>query len=295
MKEKAVILLVKMTIWILSRLPFRILQYLGRIASRYKGNKIHDTIKENINRCFIDKPRKYRDRLIKKSYEQFMITCMEMISICGRTPQYLLKQIKEVENFEEYNNVINSGKPVIMLGSHIGCWEIGAMYIANSIKTSMLYTPIKNKYVDIILHNARSRLNNEMAPASMKGIKKMLASLKKNECTALLTDQVPSGVNASYVYTKFFNHSVKTMVLPDKLYEKSNATVLYVNCLRRKNGGLKICVKNITQDIIKSKQENPIIHISSNILEQTIKENPEQYQWSYKRFKGAKLTSIKES
>ena len=101
----------------------------------------------------------------------------------------------------------------------------------------------------------------------------------------MLTDQVP--VNAGSYYTDFFGIPSKTMTLPDKIYNKFKPAIVVSYLIREKLGkGYTLYIEDLEPLIHKfCNINNPVAFSFTRIYESIIKKFPEQYQWTYKRFK----------
>lgn len=286
MKDQAIYIVLKIVIWLFSRLPFRALQAVGWALSYViPAKKTQKIIGANIKQCFPELDERAYRALVISTYRHFMVTALEMVSILGRDPNYLIKQIVEVEGLEEYEQALSEAKGVMMLGSHIGCWEIAAMYLAKMTDVAMLYTPAKKPYIDRLVLDARNKLCKKMSPANAKGLKMMFQTIKNHQIIALLTDQVPVG--AAYNYMDFFQRPVRSMTLPDSVYKRFKPAVFYMYAVRRPNlDGLKLYIQRIDHLIEQeSEKETAVMKVCGDMLEAAIHKDPEQYQWSYKRFK----------
>lgn len=268
---------------VLSLLSFRWLQKLGEGFARcVKLTKSRKVIRVNLKHCSFDQDHDL-EKLVNKTYRHMAMTGFEMMSVFRRSPSYLLSQIVEVEGEGAYQQALARGNGVMVLSSHIGCWEIGAMYFSSSTETAMLYTPAKKPYIDRLLVNARSKLCKKMSPASASGVKMLLQTIRAKKTIALLTDQVPTGVG--HIYLPFFSKMARTMDFPDKIYARTKTSVIYAYCVRLPQGGLKLHIEDITDAVAQYDGEYPVMNIANQKLEASVLAYPDQYQWSYKRFK----------
>lgn len=286
MKNAIIYRALKVVIWLFSRLPFSVLQKLGWAFSYIApARKTKAVISANLKQCFPNLDEKKHHELVTLSFRHFMITALEMVSVLGRSPHYLIKQVVEVEGLEEYQKVLDQEQGVMMLGAHIGCWEIAAMYLAQTTDVAMLYTPAKKPYIDRLVHDARNKLCKKMSPANAKGLKMIFQMIKNKQVVALLTDQVPVG--AAHNYMDFFQRPVRSMTLPDSVYKRFKPAVFYMYAARRHNlDGLKLYIQRIDHLIEQEpERETAVMKVCGDMLEAVIHKDPEQYQWSYKRFK----------
>ena len=257
---------------------------IGFIISKF-DTKISRVAKKNIDLCFPRFNKKEKEKLLYKVISNMSITGLEMFFIFSRNTNRSLKYIKHIYGEEKLKNLSSENRGLMVLGPHIGCYELGAMYFAQNYDTSMLYTPAKIDLLNNILLASRSRLCSDMASADLNGIKLIIDKISKRNVVAMLTDQVP--VNAGGCYMDFFGIPTKTMTLPDKLYKKFRPAIIISYLIRNKIGyGYSLYIENLEPLIKKhNAMMNPVAYCFTKRYESIIKKFPEQYQWTYKRFK----------
>ena len=101
----------------------------------------------------------------------------------------------------------------------------------------------------------------------------------------ILPDQVPR--QGAGVYTQFFGISAYTMTLVHRFIRKTGANLLFGCCLRTGDHGFKIDIFSPEFDITTESTDEFNLGMNKQI-EAMILKSPEQYQWSYKRFKRQK-------
>jgi KDO2-lipid IV(A) lauroyltransferase len=122
-----------------------------------------------------------------------------------------------------------------------------------------------------------------MASADHSGILKLQRALIKGQLIGILPDQDPGqdgGITAP-----FFNNPVNTMTLLVKLAKKHNAQVLMFWANRLDNGkGFDLNLEPLDLNL---NSENLLeqVTLMNRTIEELVKRFPEQYMWSYRRFK----------
>lgn len=133
------------------------------------------------------------------------------------------------------------------------------------------------------MRSARERAGAKLVPASASGIRAMFKALKKNEVVVMLPDQVP--IVSGGVIAPFFGVPALTMTLAAKFAQKTGAVVLvgYVERLGI-GGGFKPHALRVSDDIYA---QDPVVAATAmnKTLQTAVEQHPEQYVWSYKRFK----------
>ena len=105
---------------------------------------------------------------------------------------------------------------------------------------------------------------------------------------AMLTDQVPT--HSAGVYIDFFGIPAKTMHFPDKLFQRFKPAVVVSYAIRNVIGkGVNLYIEDLAPEIAAAQRmkniTTPVAYAFTKKYEKIIRRFPEQYQWSYKRFK----------
>jgi KDO2-lipid IV(A) lauroyltransferase len=143
----------------------------------------------------------------------------------------------------------------------------------------VLYRPPRLRWLEGVMRAGRERGQARLAKADVGGVRLLYKALKRNEAIGLLPDQVPSQGEGEWV--DFFGRPAYTMTLVARLAQSSEATVLIAYSERLAHGrGYVIHVEPLTLDFAA-----PVPRQINAALERTIRACPEQYLWSYNRYK----------
>ncbi|MCF6767540.1 lysophospholipid acyltransferase family protein [Thiotrichales bacterium 19S11-10] len=293
MKYKLINFLVPKLIWLLSFLPLCVLQslgwFIGFILSLFP-NQLTKTAKRNIELCYQELPFKQQRKLARQAVIQAVIAGAEMPAMFMKPTKKLLSYIKAYENDDLLKSAFNQGKGLLCLGPHVGCWELGGLFLAEHFPVFTLYTPPKQAILSDIITKARGRSGAELEPATQAGVRHLFKALKDKKAIAMLTDQVPNPNDFGGLYAPFFGIDAWTMSFPSKLYQKRKPPTFIVYAIRLGVGkGFKLVVEPF-DDVIKpfeadSACPDPFTYAMNDSYEQIAKKYPEQYQWTYRRFK----------
>ena len=89
-----------------------------------------------------------------------------------------------------------TGQGVIVLGPHLGNWELLGMHLATLGDLVALYEPITLKKLDALVHRGRQGTGGKLVPTTPRGIAELVRSVRAGGITGILPDQVPSDENA---------------------------------------------------------------------------------------------------
>jgi KDO2-lipid IV(A) lauroyltransferase len=165
---------------------------------------------------------------------------------------------------------------VIILTPHIGSFELGARLYAATAPVTVLYKAPRREDLHQLLKLARTHPNMTPVPADTGGVRALLRALRRGEAVGILPDQVPSAGDG--VWAPFFGRPAFTMTLPARLAEKTGAPVYVLATWRRPLGrGWDLELSRLEQV--------PTPEAINRELEAIIRRRPDQYVWSYNRYK----------
>ena len=175
---------------ILYYLPFstaiKLGKYLGRLLYMLSGSRRRITI-ENIS-ASLEVSADEADTIAKKSLENIGITFAELIKLPTLEDSFFEDNI-EIEGFNNYIEARDKGKGVLLLGAHLGNWELlGASHLKREDKVSVVYRPTSNPYVSSFIDSLRKSIGVETI-ASKNAARKIMGHLKKKGSVGILLDQ----------------------------------------------------------------------------------------------------------
>ena len=265
-----------------SLLPLKINHLLGLLIGQllYLFNSDAKKVTtQNIAICLPDLSKIQQRNLVKKALIETGKNLTESSRIWN---QSFTDNSRYIRNFNG-KQYLSSREKTILLVPHIGCWEITGRVLADNREVTFLFKPLRNQKQNDYLFVRRNKGNLTMASADQSGIVKLQRALKKGQLIGILPDQDPGqdgGITAP-----FFNHPVNTMTLLVKLAKKHNAQVLMFWANRLDNGkGFDLNLEPLDLNL---NSENLLeqVTLMNSAIEEIIKRFPEQYMWSYRRFK----------
>jgi Kdo2-lipid IVA lauroyltransferase/acyltransferase len=186
-----------------------------------------------------------------------------------------------------------TGKGIIFLTPHLGCFEITAQAYAQRYQVAgkamtVLYRPPRKAWLDRLVRTARTRPGLQAAPASLSGVKTLVKALRSGQALGMLPDQVPpEGLG---VWASFFGQAAYTMTLPARLAQQTGATILLAWGERLVAGaGYCVHLRAFSQDL-STEPETAAAQINA-AMEQLVRECPQQYLWGYARYKSPRALS----
>jgi KDO2-lipid IV(A) lauroyltransferase len=189
--------------------------------------------------------------------------------------------VVEASGWEHVERAAGAGNGLILLTPHLGCWEVSGQYIASRMPITVMYSPPNLKSLEPLMQAGRTRgAAMKSVPADMRGVRAMLKALRRGEAIGILPDQVPGVGEGEWV--DFFGRPAYTMTLVGRLAEQTGAPVLLCYSKRLPRGrGYRFEIEPL---LAARLPESPVRTLNRS-LEQLIGRCPEQYLWSYNRYK----------
>ncbi len=189
----------------------------------------------------------------------------------------------EVKGQSLVDDAIAQQKGIIFLAPHMGNWELAGSIVSAQHSATFLYRPPNIPSVESFMVNARERFGAALAPTNLRGVRTLIKALNNQEATAILPDQDPGASGG--VYAPFFGRPARTMTLVSKLIQRTDSTVLFI-VLRRLPSAQGFCLHYLPADPdIASSNELKATTALNRGVENCIQLAPEQYLWSYKRYR----------
>ena len=195
----------------------------------------------------------------------------------GNNPASLMKK---VNGWNLVEKGLARGNGLILLTPHIGCFEIIPHFLSTQFPFTALYRPPKIQFLEPLMRRGRQRKGIRLATTGVSGVRTLLKALKRGESIGVLPDQVPGAGDGEWA--EFFKRPAYTMTIWSRLAEKSNATVLLMATRRLAKGvGFELSF----YDMPKRLDSETHSRCLNRGLEFLIEKNPNQFLWSYNRYK----------
>lgn len=277
----------KIILKILAMLPLPIIHGLGVVigwVSYWSDEKFSRRIRNNLHNIRFAPNLKAHARLVRLNVSETGKGMIETLAIWAKSERSVLQWVKHCEGWHHVETALAAKKGIVFLTPHLGCYEITARYYTARHPMTVLYSPARKSWLSNIMEQGRQRSNTSLAPANLSGVRSLLKALKRGEAVGILPDQVPDLGDG--VWATYFGEPAYTMNLVGKLVDATDATVLLAYGERLPWGkGFTIHIEPLdtgttAQDI-------------NNAIERLVRKKPEQYLWSYRRFKRPQLAREK--
>lgn len=274
-------------VWLLHLLPERILYLLADLlyflmyhVAGYRKQVVYD----NLHKSFPHYNDKDIKRIARKFYHHLSDLFLETAVSNFYSEKKALKRIS-YKNPELINDLYPTGKQIIAVLGHYGNWEylstIGLICEYNFIG---IYKPLRNKYFDRMVQKTRSAFGGKVVP--MDKISRQLIGYKsrgEQVLTIFLGDQRPIFEQIHY-WTKFLGQDTPVYLGSEKLAKKLDAAVVFIKIRKKSRGRYEVEFELITQNP-RELEPYAITEAHVRILEDLIREEPQYWLWSHRRWK----------
>ena len=197
-------------------------------------------------------------------------------------PQERVTRCVRMENWELVQRQFDSGKGIVFLTPHLGCFELTAQQVSLRVELTVMYRPPRKSALKPLVEGARARRHMHLAPANLSGVRMLVKALKGGQPVGVLPDQVPQ--EGEGVWASFFGRDAYTMTLPAKLAQLGKADIL-LTYAERLPGGRGYVIRFVPfEGELTGTQAERAASIN-RAMEDLIARCPAQYFWSYNRYK----------
>ncbi len=273
--------------WIalMARLPFpwqiKIGKRIGRALMPLLPRQ-RTAAQRNLAICFPELNAQQRRELVAKQFESYGASLSEM-GIGWYTPLAKLEEIVRVEGKEHLDAALAHGKGVILYTAHFTCLEVGvAILEALSSNCGCMYRPQRNAMFDTMILRGRSRFAK--LQIDKNNVRTLLRSLRSAMAIAYLPDHTYTGSHSELL--PFFGEPAVTNTATSKIARLSGATVLpYFFRRNADDSGYRVDIGPPLEGFPTEDAARDTARLV-RLLEDYIELAPEQYLWTYRKFKG---------
>ena len=204
----------------------------------------------------------------------------------GNAPVWFRNEQSLAQVVSDDNEVVAAARAenrgILFLTPHLGCFEITARYLARLMPMTVMFRPPRKDILAPLLETARNSSAVNAVPATMQGVREFVRALRRGESVGMLPDQAP-GVGDG-VWAPFFGRMAYTMTLPGKLATQTGVPIILTAGERLPGGrGWRIHYVRVPEPLPAEPEAQAALLNAA--METLIRRCPEQYLWSYNRYK----------
>ncbi|MGI9024087.1 MAG: lipid A biosynthesis acyltransferase [Burkholderiaceae bacterium] len=249
----------------------------------------------NLRACFPQMPEHERRALSRAHFRAFAQSVLDRGLIWWGSRKRIEQHVRwiDLHHFEE----AAAQGPVIVLAPHFVGLDAGGIRFSMLMRAISMYSHQKNKVLDDAILAARSRFNKPILLSRQDGMRVAIRAMRRGLSFYYLPDMDFGARDAAFV--PFFGVSAATITAPARLARITQARV--VPCVTRMTpGGYEARFYPAWTDFPDRGDEGPtalgpatlapttLAHAARRMnafIEERVREMPEQYLWTHKRFK----------
>lgn len=276
------------------KLPLPLVHAAGAVFGRLSGwlsGRARDTVETNLRLCFPDVDARGRARLARRAHRETGKAALEAGFLWHGDADVVLGKVRGVEGEALLRAALAGGRGVLLALPHLGSWEMVGLHVSQAHPMTSLYRPPLSPALDPVMRAGRGRFGNRLVPTDAGGVRALYQALGRGEIVAVLPDQVPAP--GSGVLAPFFGIEVPTAVLLARLAQRTGAAVLFAYAERLPRGaGFRLHYGPLLTDLGALLPQAAAARVNA-CVETLVRACPEQYQWTYRRFRGREAEGIR--
>ena len=278
-------------LWVLVKaLPWRWLVRLGEGvgAALYPLARVRRRIAEtNIRLCFPELDAPAQRRLVKDHFRAMGAALFET-PFGWWASEKQLAPLGHIEGLEHLRKAQAQGKGVLLLSAHFTSLEICGRLMLRHQALSAMYRPNQNPVVEYFFR--RNREKHCTRAIRRDQAKDVIRTLRQGEVVWYAPDQAFK--TRASVVVPFFGHPAATNPATSRLAKITGAPVVPFFGYRLPGSqGYRLVIHPPLEDFPGDTPEADATRINQ-VIESAIREAPEQYFWTHRRFKYKKRWGI---
>ncbi|MEN1727090.1 MAG: lysophospholipid acyltransferase family protein [Pseudomonadota bacterium] len=277
--------LARCLIWLLSLIPLRALHALAvplAALLKLRDQRKARIVRANLRIAFPEADEQALTELAANNRREMVRLLLETGAVWHWSEARLRRHIRSVEGQDVLDGALAKGRGVLMLGGHLGNWELASLYTMMNVGMFGLYTAPERQDWQQALTRSRERFGGELVAAGGPALRKLLQQLKRGGPVGMLIDQQPKQGEGRYA--SFFGRPALTMTLYHRLIQATGCRVVSGYCYRLPGGaGWGMAYMNAPEAVYSPDQDTAITAMNEFLADQA-RTYPAQYLWRYKRF-----------
>lgn len=263
----------------LSRLPLSLLHRLGVLLGWliYWASPTYALrLRTNLHASSVSADTAAYERLLRQTVGEAGKALTELVKVWF-APEHEVLGLVECKSWACVDAARANGRGLIFLTPHLGCFEIAAFYGGQHLPLTVLYRPPKLKRLEPLMRRGRVRGQIQLAPATTRGVRHLYKALLRGEAVGLLPDQAPAAGEGTWI--PFFGRPAYTVTLVSRLQRATDAAIVMAFAERLPHGrGYELHLEALPTAHFDE-------HALNRAIEDVIRRCPQQYLWSYNRYK----------
>jgi KDO2-lipid IV(A) lauroyltransferase len=274
-------------LYLLSLLPMRLLYLLSDglafllyYVIRYRKN----IVLSNLRVAFPEKTGSEHLRIAKKFYSNFVDSMLETLKLLSAGRSFLRKRLI-IDNPEILEDYHKSGRKCQLHLGHTFNWELAnaAMPLLTSYTFIVVYMPLENKIFNRLFLHLRRRTGTVLLPAT--NMQRAIIPYRNAQyLLTLVADQAPPGNGANAYWLHFFDRPTAFVRGPERGARIADIPAVFAGLYKTGRGFYRVQL-TVGADHPALLPEGELTRRYSRFLEDAIRQQPDMWLWSHKRWK----------
>ncbi len=274
-------------VWFISILPFPVLYGFSNFlfyVLYYGIGYRKKVVFSNLELVFPEKSTKERLQIAKKFYRHFCDMTVESIKSLTISEDELKKRYT-FTNVNEIKTIEETGKSIMLMAAHYASWE-WVFILQRYVKSEgfAVYKKLGNQNFDALVKRVRAKYNTRLITTKETiSVIKQVKKQGRQGIFGFLSDQSPKVFKAKH-WQPFMNIIVPVYVTAEELAKELDLAVVFLKVKKIKRG----YYQGTFTTLALNPNEYPNYQITNLFfkhVEEEIKEAPEYYFWTHKRWK----------
>jgi KDO2-lipid IV(A) lauroyltransferase len=271
---------------LLSQLSLPVLHALGSIAGTLAWllpTPLARNTKETLAIALPDLSPAERRVLARRSLVHSSRMMLEHSAFWFWKPERVLGLLRSADGDRAIRDAVAARRGVIVAGTHLGAIDAVSVFCAREFSISSQYREPRIRELDGLFRQARERFGGRLLPIGSRSVRALLKALDRGEVIGIPCDQDPG--EGAGVFVPFFGRLTNTMTLIPRLASSTGALVVvaYAERLPRSEG-FALHFVPAPQEVGGSDLARSAAALNRTV-EACVLRLPEQYLWSYRRFR----------
>ena len=272
--------------WLLALLPMRLLYLFSDIIFLlvYCSGYRKKVVKTNLRNSFPEKSRKELLSVERKFYRHFADFLIEILVLNHLSLKQLQKRCT-FSNLEILDKFFAEKRDVVAIVAHYNNWEWYnfASYVFKHQQV-VIYKPLQDRRFNDYINKVRTKYG--VMISSMSNVIRDIIDLRNrkiNFVANIISDQTPAPGDIRY-WTDFLNQDTPVYTGAEKIASKYDMAMVFYHIQKKGRGRYNLNVELLFEHTA-GLPEHVITEAHVKHLENIIKECPEYWLWTHRRWK----------
>ncbi len=274
-------------LYLISKMPLRILYIFSDIIfflNYYFVGYRKKIITENLKNSFPEKSEEDIAEIRKKFYLNFSDYLAETVKSFTMSKTETRVRMQHI-NQHLFHEAKAEGKNIILLAGHVFNWEwMNALAtIIPQMNCHPVYRKVNSDFWEKQMKKVRSKFGNHALEANEVILNIFRNKNDGNSVYLFVADQTPHSSHVNYGL-EFLNQKTPAFIGYDKLATRMDLVFIYSEMKKVKRGHYQINYHKIEPEGEKF-VTNEVVKRFHQLLENTIRNRPDNYLWSHRKWK----------